>query len=124
MFLGEFERAAIAGAAGGDRRLEDDSARAHLDDRERVHVAVRVDPDHVIQLICKHPNRPPAMRWGSTTGAGLGIGTARGRTVMSHAPRGGQASDQASKRAPGRHRTLCPDESLEGHAQPRSTAPT
>ncbi len=36
--------------------------------------------------------------------AGLGRETARGRTVMGHAGDGGQASDQASERATGRHR--------------------
>jgi hypothetical protein len=39
----------------GDARLEDHSSRTHLDDRERVHVAVRVDANHVVELICEHP---------------------------------------------------------------------
>src|SRR5262245_48074268 len=37
--------------------------------------------------------------------------TASGRTVTGHAPQGGQASDQASERAPGRHRPPRPDTS-------------
>jgi hypothetical protein len=37
------------------RRLEHHAARAHVDDRERVRITVRVDADHVVQLICKHP---------------------------------------------------------------------
>src|SRR6266545_2885955 len=44
----------------------------------------------------------PSVGTGSV--AGLGRETARGRTVMGHAGDGGQASDQASERAPGRHR--------------------
>jgi hypothetical protein len=40
----------------GDRgRLEHHTARAHLDDRERVPIAMRINADHVVQLICKHP---------------------------------------------------------------------
>jgi hypothetical protein len=41
--------------------------------------------------------------------------TARGRTVTGHAPMGGQASDQASERAPGRHRP-----SSSGHIPKRT----
>jgi hypothetical protein len=37
------------------RSFKDDRAGADVDDRERVCVAVRVDADHVVQLICKHP---------------------------------------------------------------------
>ena len=37
------------------RRLEHDHAADDLHDRERVRVAVRVDTDDVVQLICKHP---------------------------------------------------------------------
>ena len=36
-----------------------------LDDRERVHVAMRIDTNHVVQLIWKHQNRPSATGWGS-----------------------------------------------------------
>jgi len=28
----------------------------HLDDTDRMRVAVRIDTDHVVQLICKHPH--------------------------------------------------------------------
>jgi hypothetical protein len=44
-----------ASRAGLDTRLEHDCAGANLNDRERVHVAMWVDADHVVQLICKHP---------------------------------------------------------------------
>ena len=67
-----FKRLRVAVAVRGDRRLEDDRAADDLHDRERVRVAVRVDTDDVVQLICEHPNRPPAERWGTRTGVGLG----------------------------------------------------
>jgi hypothetical protein len=50
----------LTGRARGDRLLEHDSAGADLDDRERVHVPVRIDTNDVINLICKHLYRPPA----------------------------------------------------------------
>jgi hypothetical protein len=56
VLVGQLQGARVAAATRGDARLEDDSSRTHLDDRERVHVAVRVDADHVVELICKHPN--------------------------------------------------------------------
>jgi hypothetical protein len=37
-------------------RLEHDTASAHVDDRERVRVAVRINTNHIVQLIRKHPN--------------------------------------------------------------------
>ena len=47
--------------------------RSHVHDGERVRVAVRVDTDDVVQLICKHPliDLQPK-RWGTRTGVGLG----------------------------------------------------
>src|SRR5436190_15512531 len=51
----ELQGARIAAAVRLNARLEYDRAGPNLDDRERVHVAVRVDADHVVQLICKHP---------------------------------------------------------------------
>ena len=45
-------------AAGvGRRRLRDHRPRACLDDRERVLVAMGVDADHVVHLLCKHLDR-------------------------------------------------------------------
>src|SRR5258705_5345886 len=55
-------------------------------DRERVCVAVRVDTDDVVQLICEHPKTDlQPKRWGTRTGVGLGMQTAGGRTVTGHA---------------------------------------
>ena len=101
-------------------RLEHHSAASHLDDRERVRVAVRINTNHVVQLICKHPNHLQP-RLGDTLRCRSG-GEGRGRQNCDESRRqtGGQASDQASKRAPGRHRPLCSDKSLERHPQARS----
>jgi hypothetical protein len=56
------------------RRLEDDSATDDMHDRQCVRVAVRVDTDDVVQLICEHPSTDlQPKRWGTRTGAGLGI---------------------------------------------------
>src|SRR5207244_11412303 len=55
VFSRELQSARVASAVRGHTRLEDDPASPNLDDGERVPVAVRVDPDHVVQLICKHP---------------------------------------------------------------------
>jgi len=45
----------VAIAVCGDSRLEHDRATDDVHDRERVRVAVRVDTDDVVQLICEHP---------------------------------------------------------------------
>ena len=53
---------------------------------------------------------------GTHSGAGLGMRTAGGTTVTGHTRKtGGQASDQASKRAPDRRRPPRPDTSPERH---------
>ena len=65
MLRRERERAPVAACVRGDRRLVDETARSYLEDRDRVHITMRVDADHVVQLICKHPYRPPATGWGS-----------------------------------------------------------
>ncbi len=56
----------------GHRRLEDDRAAEDVHYRERVQVAVRVDTNDVVQLICEHPFRPPAQPLRDTSGVGLG----------------------------------------------------
>ena len=53
--LDELQRLRVAVAVRDHRRLEDDRAADDMHDRERVRVAVRVDTDDVVQLICKHP---------------------------------------------------------------------
>jgi hypothetical protein len=59
VLVGQLERTSITGRARGDRRLDHGSARADLDDRERVHVSVRINANDVINLTCKHLYRPP-----------------------------------------------------------------
>jgi hypothetical protein len=66
--------------------------------------------------------RSPAQRWGTHSGCRSGDETAGGTTVTGHTPSGGQASDQASKRAPDRRRSLRPDISLERHRHSGSFA--
>ena len=50
----ELQRVCIAVTARDNRLLEDDRAGDDVHDRERMRVTVRVDTDHVVQLICKH----------------------------------------------------------------------
>jgi hypothetical protein len=57
MRLGETKCFLVAAAVGGDRRLEHDHTTPHIDDTERMLVAVRIDTDDVVQLICDHPDR-------------------------------------------------------------------
>ena len=56
VLLGKTKHACVTLTVCHRARLEHHTAGAHVDDRERVHLAVRVDADHVVQLICKHPN--------------------------------------------------------------------
>jgi hypothetical protein len=52
----------VAACAGGRRRLRDHRAGVRVHDRDRVLVAMGVDADHVVQLVCKHPTDPPTRR--------------------------------------------------------------
>ena len=88
MFLDEPQRGGVAVAVCEHRRLGDDRAADDVHDRERVRVAVRVDTDDVIQLICEHPKtdlqpsvggHEPVSVWGCKTAGGI--------TVTGHAPR-------------------------------------
>jgi hypothetical protein len=54
------KRLLIAATVSGDDPLEHDQAGTDLDDRERVRIPMRADSNHVAQLICEHPKRPPA----------------------------------------------------------------
>jgi hypothetical protein len=64
VLLGEPECLRVAAAVSRDAGFEHDQPGSHLDDRERVCVSVRVDTDGVVQLICEHPDRPPAQVGG------------------------------------------------------------
>ena len=121
VLLDELQRLRVAVAVRDHRRLEDDRAALR-----RARPRARASRGAGRHRRCSpadlraSENRPPAQALGDTTGAGLGMETAGGRTVTGHALQGGQASDQASKRAPGRHRSLRSDTSLERHPQPGS----
>ena len=52
----------VAARAGGRRRLRDHRAGVRVDDRERVLVAMSIDADHVVHLLCKHSTDPPTRR--------------------------------------------------------------
>jgi len=56
VLVGEPQCFCIAATVSRDAGFEDDDAGSHLDDRDGVPVAVRVDADHVVELICKHPS--------------------------------------------------------------------
>jgi hypothetical protein len=51
----EHERLPIAIAVCRNVRLELERAASDVDDRERMRVAVRVDTNDVVPLICEHP---------------------------------------------------------------------
>ena len=55
VLIGKTKHARVTLTIGDRGRLQHHTTAAHLDDRERVRVAVRVNTNHVIQLICKHP---------------------------------------------------------------------
>jgi hypothetical protein len=55
VLFAEHERSPIASAVCRNVRLEDDRAVSNVDDRECMRVAVRVDANDVVQLICEHP---------------------------------------------------------------------
>ncbi len=57
VLLGESKRLRVAGAGGRHPPLRHHCPGPRLDDSERVLVAVRVDPDHVVHHLCNHPDR-------------------------------------------------------------------
>ena len=78
VLLGKLERARVAVAARRNIRLKDDCAGDDLDDRQRVRVAVRVNTDDVVQLICEHPTTNLQHTLGDTNRCRSGDGN-RGR---------------------------------------------
>ena len=90
----EAQQRLIAGLAAGGLDLGDEPAGG-FQDRGGVAVAVGVDPDDVVDSALKHRHGGcPPLRSGDR-GATLAKAP-RGRTVTSHDPKVGQASDQAS----------------------------
>ncbi len=83
--VGELQSVRVAVAARDDRRLEHNRTADDLHDRERMRVAMRIDTHDVVQLICEHPNRPPAQALGDTNRCRSGDGNRGARTVTGHA---------------------------------------
>jgi hypothetical protein len=55
VLLAEHERLPVAIAVSRNVRFEHDRAGSNVDDRECMRVAVRVDTNDAVQLICEHP---------------------------------------------------------------------
>ncbi len=56
VLLRHAKRGSVAITVSRHRRLEHDHTAANIDDTDRVLVAMRVDTNHVVQLICNHPH--------------------------------------------------------------------
>lgn len=52
----------VAACAGGRRCLRDHRAGVRVDDCDRMLVAMGIDADHLVQLVCEHPTDPPTRR--------------------------------------------------------------
>ncbi len=61
----EPQRLGVTAVTRSDGPLRDNSTRRRRDHRQHVLIPVRVNADHVVQLICKHPTDPPASLVGS-----------------------------------------------------------
>ena len=55
--FGETQRLRVTASFNPDRSLRDRRSGWRSHDREHVLIAVRVDTNHVIQFVCKHPDR-------------------------------------------------------------------
>jgi hypothetical protein len=64
---GEAERVGVAACARPHHRLRQHGSGGSNNDRECVLIAVRVDTDHVIHLVCKHPDRSSVRSKGPMT---------------------------------------------------------
>jgi len=53
--LDERQRLCVAVTVCGNRRLQNDCATEHVHDRKRMQIPVRVNTDDVVQPICEHP---------------------------------------------------------------------
>src|SRR6266581_6890100 len=92
VLIGEANRCRVTACARLYRALRDNSARRCDNDREDVLVAMCVDADHEVQLVCKHPSDPPTRLVGSGN-AGLSTGKPRRQDCDESRPKGGQAPD-------------------------------
>ena len=55
--LRKAKRVGVAARFRAHDRLREHHSRRSSNDSQRVLIAVRVDTDHVIHLVCKHPDR-------------------------------------------------------------------
>jgi hypothetical protein len=69
----EPQRLGVAATVGRDVGFEHDHTARYGDDCDRVRIAVRVDTDNEVQLICKHHRSTSSPGWGDNSGAGLGV---------------------------------------------------
>ena len=86
---------AIATPVRVRRRPGHHATRGRGHNRHHVLVAVGIDAEHVVQLVCKHQTRSSDSLVGSG-GAGLKRGKPRRQVGKESRPQGGQAPDQAS----------------------------
>jgi hypothetical protein len=90
MPLSDAKQLAVAAPVRGCRRPSHDSARRRRHDRDHMLVAVPVDAEHVVQLVCKHRTDPPSPLGGP--GAGLSAGKPRPQDGDESRPRGRTSS--------------------------------
>jgi len=57
MPIREAKRCGVTASPRRHHRLRNHRPRAGGNDRQCVPIAVRVDTDHIVQLVCKHPDR-------------------------------------------------------------------
>ena len=58
----ETQRLRVTAGLSPDRPLRDYRSAGRCHDRQHVLIAVSVDADHVIQFVCKHPDRSSLRR--------------------------------------------------------------
>jgi len=61
------QRLSVTTSVRADHGLTQHRSRRCDNDRERVLIAVRVDTDHVVHLVCKHPDRSSVRSKGPMT---------------------------------------------------------
>jgi hypothetical protein len=55
VLVDELQSLRVAVAARDDRRLKDDRAADNVHHRERMRITMRINTNHEVHLICKHP---------------------------------------------------------------------
>ena len=93
----ETQQPSIAALIRGDGDLSLHDRRVRGEDRRAMRVAMRVDAEHMVGLVCQHEIRPPVLGVCLSV-LGLGNRNRKGQDCDESRPtqRGGQASDQAT----------------------------